>query len=243
MKLKTLILALLLNINSFASEQFFINANEAYSNSDYTTAITLYDNIISSGFESHELYFNLGNCYYQNKDWANAIWHYEKSLQLDKNEKTLENIELAKLKIIDRIEELPQLFYKRWWEKFISIFNTAVWQYLAIVCIWLVFIIKLLSQFISIKAEHFLRFLYPLVVILLIVTYASYQENYSKTQAIIFSSSVVVNSAPTDSSINRFSLHSGSKVEITDQIGSWINIKLANGNSGWIKKSDCKILH
>ena len=142
MKFKTLILALLLNINSFASEQLFIKANEAYSNSDYTTAATLYDSIISSGFESYELYFNLGNCYYQNKDWANAIWYYEKSLQLDKNEKTLENIQLAKLKIIDRIEELPQLFYKRWWNKFISIFNTAVWQYLAIVCIWLIFIIK-----------------------------------------------------------------------------------------------------
>jgi tetratricopeptide (TPR) repeat protein len=243
MKLKTLILALLLSINSFASEQLFIKANEAYSNSDYTTAVNLYDSIISSGFESYELYFNLGNCYYQNKDWANAIWHYEKSLQLDKNEKTLENIQLAKLKIIDRIEELPQLFYKRWWDKFISIFNTAVWQYLAIVCIWLVFIIKLLSQFTSIKKGNPSNFLYPLAIVLLFATYESYQENYSKTEAIIFSSSVVVNSAPTDISTNQFSLHSGTKVEITDQIGNWINIKLTNGNSGWIKKSDCKILH
>ena len=100
-----------------ASEQLFSRANEEYKNTNYNTAITIYDSIISLGLESHELYFNLGNCYYKNKDWANAIWHYEKSLQLDENQKTLENLQLTNLRIIDKIEEIPQLFYKRWWKK------------------------------------------------------------------------------------------------------------------------------
>ena len=101
---------------------------------------------------------------------------------------------------------------------------------------------KLFKQFTSIKKEYLSNFLYPLSIILLFVTYSSHQENYSKTKAIIFASSVVVNSAPTDISTNRFSLHAGTKVEITDKIGDWVNINLTNGNSGWIKKSTCKIL-
>ena len=64
----------------------------------------------------------------------------------------------------------------------------------------------------------------------------------TKKEAIIFTSSVVVNSAPTTNSTNLFSLHSGSKIEILDTIGEWINIKIANGKNGWIKKSDCKTL-
>jgi len=242
MKLKTLIITLLVSISSFASDQLFEKANKAYNNSDYTSAITLYDSILTIGLESSELYYNLGNCHYKSQNWANAIWHYEKSLKLEKNDKTIQNLELANLKIIDRIEEIPQLFYKKWWSSFISIFNTFSWQLISILIIWLALTIKILSQFTNYKKEHFLSILYSLALISVFATYSSYQRNITKKEAIIFTSSVVVNSAPTTNSTNLFSLHSGSKIEILDTIGEWINIKIANGSSGWIKESGCKVL-
>ena len=242
MKLKTLIITLLVSISSFASDQLFEKANKAYNNSDYTSAITLYDSILTIGLESSELYYNLGNCHYKAQNWANAIWHYEKSLKLEKNDKTIQNLELANLKIIDRIEEIPQLFYKKWWSSFISIFNTFSWQLISILIIWLALTIKILSQFTNYKKEHFLSILYSLALISVFATYSSYQRNITKKEAIIFTSSVVVNSAPTTNSTNLFSLHSGSKIEILDTIGEWINIKIANGSSGWIKESGCKVL-
>ena len=242
MKLKTLIITLLVSISSFASDQLFEKANKAYNNSDYTSAIPLYDSILTIGLESSELYYNLGNCHYKAQDWANAIWHYEKSLKLEKNDKTIQNLELANLKIIDRIEEIPQLFYKKWWSSFISIFNTFSWQLISILIIWLALTIKILSQFTNYKKEHFLSILYSLALISIFATYSSYQGKITKKEAIIFTSSIVVNSAPTTNSTNLFSLHSGSKIEILDTIGEWINIKIANGSSGWIKESGCKVL-
>ncbi|MDC3305518.1 tetratricopeptide repeat protein [Flavobacteriales bacterium] len=242
MKLKTLIITLLVSISSFASDQLFEKANKAYNNSDYTSAITLYDSILTIGLESSELYYNLGNCHYKAQNWANAIWHYEKSLKLEKNDKTIQNLELANLKIIDRIEDIPQLFYKKWWSSFISIFNTFSWQLISILIIWLALTIKILSQFTNYKKEHFLSILYSLALISVFATYSSYQRNITKKEAIIFTSSVVVNSAPTTNSTNLFSLHSGSKIEILDTIGEWINIKIANGNSGWILQNSIKEL-
>ena len=242
MKLKMLIITLLVSISSFASDQLFEMANKAYNNSDYISAITLYDSILTIGLESSELYYNLGNCYYKSEDWANTIWHYEKSLKLEKNNKTIQNLALSNLKIIDQIEEIPQLFYKKWWSSFISIFNTFAWQLVSIAIIWLAFTIKILSQFTNYIKEHFLSVLYSLLLLSIFVTYSSYQEKITKKEAIIFTSSIVVNSAPTTNSTNLFSLHSGSKIEILDTIGEWINIKIANGNSGWIKESDCKVL-
>ena len=242
MKLKTLIITLLVSISSFASDQLFEKANKAYNNSDYTSAITLYDSILTIGLESSELYYNLGNCHYKAQDWANAIWYYEKSLKLEKNDKTIQNLELANLKIIDRIEEIPQLFYKKWWISFISIFNTFSWQLISISIIWLALIIKILSQFTNYKKKHFLSILYSLLLISMFATYSSYEKNITKKEAIIFTSSIVVNSAPTTNSTNLFSLHSGTKIEILDTIGEWINIKIANGSSGWIKESGCKVL-
>lgn len=240
MKLRTLIIAILVSISSFASDELFEKANKAYNNSDYTSAITLYDSILTKGLESSELYYNLGNCYYKAQDWVNAIWHYEKSLKLDKNYKTIQNLELANLKIIDRIEEIPQLFYIKWWSNFVSIFNTLSWQLISIIIIWLALIVKILSQFINYKKEHFLSILYSFALISIFATYSSYQLNITKQEAIIFASSIVVTNAPSINSTNLFTLHSGTKIEILDTIGEWINIKIANGNEGWIKKREIK---
>ena len=66
------------------------------------------------------------------------------------------------------------------------------------------------------------------------------QKNYNKNEAIIFSSSIMVNSAPSSSSTNLFSLHSGNEIEIIDQIEGWVKIQTADGRDGWIKKTDCK---
>ena len=242
MRKLTLILSLFFTCNSFAGEQLFSQGNSEYANKNYSAAISLYDSILTKELESSELYYNLGNCHYKAQDWANAIWHYEKSLKLEKNDKTIQNLELANLKIIDRIEDIPQLFYKKWWSSFISIFNTFSWQLISILIIWFALTIKILSQFTNYKKEHFLSILYSLALISVFATYSSYQGNITKKEAIIFTSSVVVNSAPTTNSTNLFSLHSGSKIEILDTIGEWINIKIANGSSGWIKESGCKVL-
>ncbi len=243
MKKIILIFPILFCLQTLAEESLFTKGNKEYTNGNYSTAIILYDSIISGGLQSSELFYNLGNCYYKTQDWANAIWHYEKSLKLNtKNKEASSNLELTKLKIIDQIETIPVLFYKKWWNNLIHLFTTKTWQILTLLCIWIVLITQLLNKYTNYKKKYLLSFLKTLTLILICTTFSSYQENHKKTEAIVFSPSVTVNSAPTDNKTNLFSLHSGTKVEIIDQIGNWIKIKLTNGNVGWIKESDCKIL-
>ena len=244
MKKLIFILSTLFCLQSFGQDSLFIQANNKYSKGSYEGAISLYDSILSSGLESSELFYNIGNCYYKQKDWANAIWHYEKSLKLNsKNKNALHNLQITQLKIIDQIESIPQLFYQKWWHNIISSLRTNTWQILAILCIWVILIIKLLKMLKKFNTKYLLNFLSLLTVMLFYITYYSHRENYTQNEAIIFSSSVVVNSAPTDNSTKLFSLHSGTKIEIVERIGNWINITLGNGNSGWIKESECKILN
>jgi len=242
MKRLIFILSLFICSQNSASEQVFDLGNKQYVNENYTVAMSLYDSILTSGLESSELYFNLGNCHYKTNDWANAIWHYEKSLQLDNNEKTIHNLELAKLKIIDRIEPLPQLFYKKWWNHLIQTLSTQVWQILTLFGIGLIFTLQLISQFTSLKSKLITKIFSAIAVIILLITQTSYHNNFTKKEAIIFSETITVNSAPTSSSTNLFTLHAGSKVEIIDIIGDWINIKIASGNSGWIENQSIKNL-
>ena len=241
MKKIIIILSILLNLTSTAKESLFLQGNEAYANENYSTAITFYDSILSNGIESSELFYNLGNCYYKTQNWANAIWHYEKALKLNPNNQNASyNLELTKIKTIDQIEALPDLFYKKWWDDLVSIFSTKNWQIFAILSIWIILIIQISVRFTNFKKKYLLRFFILLTLILFSINYSSYQENYRTNNAIIFSSSVAVNSAPTNKSTSLFSLHLGTKVEMIDEIGNWVNIKIANGNSGWIQKSHCK---
>lgn len=242
MKQLIFILFAISSVYANASDILFDKANKLYAQEKYTDAILLYDSIISSGLESSELYYNLGNCSYKNSDWANAIWHYEKSLQLDKNEKTKQNLELVNLKIIDQIEAPPQLFYKKWWFNLILLLNTKTWQILSVIIICFILLLKTLNQLRYLKKYNFSHLLMPIAMTLFFISMSSYSNTYSKKEAIIFSSSVIVNSAPSNNSTNLFSLHAGTKVEITDAIGEWIYIKIQNGNNGWIQKSDCKTL-
>jgi tetratricopeptide (TPR) repeat protein len=242
MKRLIFILSLFIYTQSFASDQVFEQGNKQYVNENYSAAISLYDSILTSGLESSELYYNLGNCHYKTYDWANAIWHYEKSLQLNNNEKTKYNLELARLKIIDRIEPLPKLFYKKWWINLTQTLSTQVWQILTLFGIGLIFTLQLISQFTSLKSKLITKIFPTITVIILLITQTSYHNNFTKKEAIIFSEIITVNSAPTSSSNNLFTLHAGSKVEIIDIIGDWINIKIANGNSGWIAQNSIKEL-
>ena len=124
-------------------ETIFSKANQQYTNENYTAAISLYDSIISIGLESSEVYYNLGNCHYKRQNWANAIWHYEKSLNLNaNNESALHNLKITKLKIIDKVEPIPQLFYKIWWKSIIYSFSETSWKILTLICIWIILIIS-----------------------------------------------------------------------------------------------------
>ena len=116
MKKIILISLLLFSSKVSAKENLFTQGNTEYANENYSIAISIYDSIISRGEESPELYYNLGNCHYKTQNWANAIWYYEKSIKLNShNQDARDNLTLTKIKIIDQIDTLPQLFYERWY--------------------------------------------------------------------------------------------------------------------------------
>jgi hypothetical protein len=54
------------------------------------------------------------------------------------------------------------------------------------------------------------------------------------SSGIIMAPSVNARSSPDEQSTNVFVLHEGTKVMIRDSVQNWKEIKIANGNTGWI---------
>ena len=243
MKKLFLIIALLFAANIlFASNTLFEQANSFYTQEKYEDAILYYDSIQQNRLQSTELFYNIGNAYYKLQDWPHCILYYEKALKLDaNNEDVLHNLELAQLKIVDKIESIPPLFFEKWITSIISFLKMDHWALLCTFLLWLSFLVFGIK-----KLSHFQLPKNLLIVLLIfsfftfIFTDRQFQQKSKQKSAIIFSSSLIVRSAPSFSANDLFSLHSGSKILITDQIGQWIHIQLTNGNKGWILKEYCK---
>lgn len=67
------------------SKDLFSSAKTAAQNKDYATAIKIYEEIIDKEPNNLSAQFNLGQCYFAEKQFGKAILHYEKSLMLDPN--------------------------------------------------------------------------------------------------------------------------------------------------------------
>ena len=76
MKIFLVIFSILLSSNQKVDE-IFIQSNNYYTNGNYEAALDGYFEIINSGFESSELYFNIGNTFYKLNNITESNFYFE----------------------------------------------------------------------------------------------------------------------------------------------------------------------
>src|SRR3984893_1583787 len=80
------VLAVLLagtSIGVAQSNPQFAKANQEYAAGDFNAAINDYEELVRSGRDTPNLFYNLGNAYFRKKDLGRAILNYERALALD----------------------------------------------------------------------------------------------------------------------------------------------------------------
>lgn len=223
-------------------------ANDLYSKGEYSHAAVLYDSVINSGFESPDLYYNLGNTYYKQNLNTKAIINYERALLLAPEDEDIKyNLALANNQVLDNINELPILFISTWMNKLTNIFSTNMWAIISIITF--VSCLFLLLFFVFSNRRIIKKLCFWFAVFCLIISFFSFlftkiqKDNLLfRDSAIITSPSVTLKSSPDESGTDLFLLHEGTKVHLIDSLGEWREIKLADGNIAWLKYSDIVII-
>ncbi len=223
------------------TDSLFQSANLHYSNNEFDLAIEKYEQIIAKGYESCELYFNLGNAYYKTRNIGKAIVNYERAKLLNpKNEDILFNLELANSLIVDKIDEIPTFPLRVWISNIIQFYPSDTWAIISI----LSFIVLLISLLLYLFAKTVLlkKVSFWLGILLFIVTILSFNFSYQhkkiltkRDYAIVLSPSLTAKSTPDINGSDLFVIHEGLKVKIEDTLGDWCEIKLSDGNKGWIR--------
>lgn len=222
--------------------------NVAFQKSDFVTAAKCYSKILEAGYANADVYYNLGNAYYRQDEFGQAILNYERAIRLKPNFRDAqENLDLANSKIEDEIKALPELFIVTWARNITTWFSHTGWR-IVILCL-----LALLGAAVAIfvlSRDYLWRkgaliggiAVTGLLLIAIACSIATGVRQNSHNKAIVTSPLVVVKSSPESNSVDKLILHEGTKVDVEETLGDWHKIHIADGNTGWLTDADITVI-
>ena len=221
-----------------AQDALFDEANLLYQNGDYAGALDRYHQILDDGYESSAVYYNIGNAFFKSGELGLAIINYERAARLAPgNDDILANLELARSLTTDDITPLPD---------FLPIVAARAWvnllpDRLLQTVVGALYTLTMLSLALGTYLNRPVGFRVSTVAGVLTIVFGLnllLRESglLHDNAAIVMSESASVMSAPsTDSELQLFTIHEGTRVRI-DQLGEeWSEIVLEDGRVGWIR--------
>lgn len=249
---KTLLCSFLFLITTYSiavtPKEQMAKANELAAGGKYEEAISMYSALLSEGQESCVLYYNLGNAYYQQGNLSSAILQYERAKRISPKDKDiLHNLQIANQDVKFPVNNLPVLFYVRWWENIVNIFSPTIWGILCLLTLWGTFAV---FGFFTYRKETQLKkrsfysgvILGILTVLFLLFAYSRYEYRYHQPHAIVTAEEVPLQIAPSNDSEVSTSLTEGVKVAVKDQLDDWVKVSLSDGREGWISLKNIEMI-
>jgi hypothetical protein len=227
-------------------DDVFNRGNELYRAGKYQEAVKEYESIIKQGKLSAEVYFNLGNAYYREKQLAHAILAYERAAKLHPGDPDIEhNLKLAYLQTADRIEPVPDMFLVQWMHT-VGMLIPAETVRVILIIGWCMLFGSLATMYLVLRpgilrGMRMLFFISCTVVFLcfMMMGIQSFQDTV-QDKAIITAQTVTAKSSPDAKAVDAFVIHEGVKVKLTDAVGDWVKVNLADGKVGWIAADQCE---
>jgi tetratricopeptide (TPR) repeat protein len=233
----------LLTAGAFAQDSGTSKFNQGvayFTAGSYPEALKVWTEVYSTGYRSSSLCYNIGNTYFKMNNIPLAILFYERAYMLNPADEDINyNLQIARTLIVDRFQEIPDLFFVRWFN-FVSLFlSSNSWAKISIIT----FILSLLALSLYIYSSRYkhkvLGFWFAIALFVLssftfIFTLRNKSLVYDSHKAIITAPTISGKSSPDNSGTDLFVLHEGTKVTVEDEVGEWFEIRLSDGNKGWV---------
>jgi tetratricopeptide (TPR) repeat protein len=246
----------LLFIFIFAREAYTQEANTSkfnqgvsfYTSGNYQDALKVWTDIYNIGYRSLSLDYNIGNAYFKLNNIPFAILFYERAYLINPADENVNyNLQIARTMIVDRFNEIPEVFFVRWYNFMSLILSSNGWAKISI----LSFILSLLALSLYMYSSKYLQKVIGFWVaisffILTLTSFALTIRNkelvYDSHKAIITNPQISGKSSPDSSGTDLFVLHEGTKVSVEDEVGDWFEIKLSDGNKGWVPGNSLNVI-
>ncbi len=220
----------------------FYRANILYEKGSYDEAILEYDSILTKGYESGALYYNLANSYFKKGNLGEAILNYEKAkMFMPRDTDLISNydyaISLVKFSITQgRSKTFTQLL-NRFFDKLtideITIVLTIA--YFVVVAFIAMHILGTINPKATIAVILFLATLYSLGI-----CHLSSKVKSRDKQGIIISADAQANYEPHDEATLHFNIFEGAQIKVIKCKDFWCKVQRSDNKIGWIPQDSFK---
>src|SRR4030066_447584 len=133
-----LALVLVLPVNKVFSQversEKFRKGVELYSASNYQEAIEEWLDIYNTGYRSATLNYNIGNAYFKLINVPGAVLFYERALLANPADNSINyNLQITRSLVVDKFEEIPELFFIKWFDFLSLLLSTNTWALVSII--------------------------------------------------------------------------------------------------------------
>jgi tetratricopeptide (TPR) repeat protein len=217
-------------------------AAQLYQDGDYVGAVEAYEGVLAAGFESDDLFYNLGNAYFKSGELGRSILNWERALvRTPGDADAIANLELASQLTVDVVDPLPRF----WLLSVASWILTFIPRSLLIFSVslsWVALTVGGVSKILA-RGGWVASFSRGLVLIggaafLVLGTDLALREIGvgQSHRAVILAEAVPVRAAPADDDdLILFEIHEGTRVRIDQQSGEWAEVVLDDGKVGWVR--------
>lgn len=204
--------------------QAFLKGVEYYTTSKYQDALNEWLKLYNTGYRSAQLDYDIGNVYFKLNNVPGAILFYERARLLKPaNDNINYNIQIARSLVVDKFQEIPQLFFVRWFDFVSLVLSSNGWAIISILA-FIGFLVLLSAYIYSSKYKLKIMAFWGGILLVLIsafslsLTLRNKSLVYDSHKAVIFTPSVNGKSSPDASGTDLFVLHEGSVVKIEDEV-------------------------
>ena len=226
-----------------ASQQatgLFFDANDRYRKGEFDAAERTYRRILDAGVDSGPLYFNLGNACFKQKKLGEAIYYWEKALEKTPGDSDIrENLSLASLQIVDRIDVPPDPLPIRLLDRGVHLL-TVNQESIVVLALFVLanalFSVYLVSRSARLAFRALVASLALGSIVLLFAGSLAWKiyERDHRRQGIIIEQKVDMRSGPGRENITVVTVHEGIKVRVRGEAAGWYQVSLPNGWNGWV---------
>ncbi|MFH1309602.1 MAG: SH3 domain-containing protein [Candidatus Omnitrophota bacterium] len=253
MKIKTIIFALcMICFCSFSGNAWgesepdlvspqrqFARGNDYYEKGDYDNAIKEYTNIISQGYASGDIYYNLAGAYFKKGNLGKAILNYKRAeFFMPRSADLNANYRFAKNNIKGKIVQDKGVWAWRPIRVYSSFFTINELTILCSVMYLAILVMFVITMMFPQTKKYRLWISVFLVCGVLFTSLIIFHKTKDmKSLAVITSPTAEALFGPFESATKFFELKEGMMVRVINSKDDWLKVRRGDGKVGWVKKT------
>ena len=233
-------LVLVSSAAAISPETRFDQGNKYYEAKSYDSAIAVYESVLNDGYQSAELFFNLGNAHFRNGDLGLAVLNYLRAQRLSPDDPDIAaNLDFARRFTSVQMEGVKLNPVSALLESIVAPYrlNTLAWVSSALFI--LTFVVLILRHGLGFRiglTKAGLIVALTLLVAASLLTTVKYENDYQTKRGVVVADDCIVRTGPTERSDKELDAAPGLVVEILSESGDYYNVLFENKRRGWVRK-------